>query len=412
MGRSLAAFLTVVAAFGTYFSVYAFRKPFTAATFELIPWYGINEKSMLVIAQTLGYMVSKFVGIRVIAEVRPEHRVRQLLIQLGLAQLTLVLFAVTPVDARFVWLFFNGLMLGMTFGLILGFLEGRQNTEALVAGLCASFILADGVMKTTGRELLDRGYSETWMPAMAGCVFMPLLLIAVWQLSRTPPPSEEDVTARSERSTMTAEERRAIVKKYGLGLALIVLAYLGITVLRSVRADFAPEIWKGLGTTVDPGLYSRSEMVVALGILICNGAIIAIKNNRIAFLTSLGTAILGVVLCLASVLLLRAEMIDAFTFMVLVGLGLYLPYIAVHTTIFERFIAMTRERGTIGYLMYLADAFGYLGYVAVLLTKNSLRSVGNMLDFFLLNCVVVGVTSLLLLIPAFWYFRRLKGTSH
>ena len=53
--------------------------------------------------------------------------------------------------------------------------------------------------------------------------------------------------------------------------------------------------------------------------------------------------------------------------MVLHGLGLYLPYVAVHTTIFERLIAMTRDRGNIGYLMYLADAFGYLGYVVVML---------------------------------------------
>jgi Family of unknown function (DUF5690) len=36
----------------------------------------------------------------------------------------------------------------MVFGLILGFLEGRRHTEALTAGLCASFILADGTSKS------------------------------------------------------------------------------------------------------------------------------------------------------------------------------------------------------------------------------------------------------------------------
>jgi hypothetical protein len=34
---------------------------------------------------------------------------------------------------------------------------------------------------------------------------------------------------------------------------------------------------------------------------------------------------------------------------------------------------MTRERGNIGYLMYLVDAFGYLGYVAVLLTRSAIQ---------------------------------------
>ena len=36
-----------------------------------------------------------------------------------------------------VWLFVNGLPLGMVFGLVIGFLEGRKVTEALSAGpLC------------------------------------------------------------------------------------------------------------------------------------------------------------------------------------------------------------------------------------------------------------------------------------
>ena len=37
----------------------------------------------------------------------------------------------------------------LVFGLVLGFLEGRRMTEAFVAGLCASFILADGITTTT-----------------------------------------------------------------------------------------------------------------------------------------------------------------------------------------------------------------------------------------------------------------------
>ena len=68
--------------------------------------------------------------------------------------------------------------------------------------------------------------------------------------------------------------------------------------------------------------------------------------------------------------------------MVLLGLGLYLPYVAVHTTMFERLIALTRDQGNIGYLMYLADAFGYLGYVGVMLFRLALKPDGNLLGFF------------------------------
>ena len=59
-----------LAAFGAYSAMYAFRKPFTAATFDVVPdWpYDVDYKTVLLIAQVLGYALSKLIGIRVIAE--------------------------------------------------------------------------------------------------------------------------------------------------------------------------------------------------------------------------------------------------------------------------------------------------------------------------------------------------------
>ena len=53
--------------------------------------------------------------------------------------------------------------------------------------------------------------------------------------------------------------------------------------------------------------------------------------------------------------------INAFPFMVLLGLSVCIPYVVFHTTIFERLTAAIRENGNPGYLMYLADSLGYLG---------------------------------------------------
>ena len=409
--RWAAPALTVVAAFGAYFCMYAVRKPFTVATYDDTPAVeGIKFKTLLVVVQVFGYMVSKFVGIRYIAEVRPHRRVRSLLIQIGLAESSLLLFAVTPAPFNAVWLFVNGLMLGMIFGLIMGFLEGRRNTEALLAALCTSFILADGVVKSVGAWLLTRGVPEFWMPFATGLLFVLPLLPCCAILHRTPPPDGRDVAARGERAPMGIDDRSRFRKQYGLGLGLIVLVYLLVTILRSIRADFAPEIWAGLGVDPDPSLFTYSETVVALGILLLNGSMIFIKNNRVAFFTALGLAALGLGVTAAVGAGQSAGWLSPFPFMVLLGLGLYLPYIAVHTTIFERFIAMTRERGTIGYLMYLADAFGYLGYVVVLLVKElSPNSPGDgMLPFFLTLCLVVGAAGGALMIPAAIYFRRLR----
>src|SRR5262245_23991028 len=80
----------VVAAFGTYFCMYAFRKPFTAAGFEGASVLGLSLKVVLVSSQVLGYTVSKFVGIKVVAEMPPHRRAAAILLLVAVAELALV----------------------------------------------------------------------------------------------------------------------------------------------------------------------------------------------------------------------------------------------------------------------------------------------------------------------------------
>lgn len=359
----------LIAAFGTYACMYAFRKPFTAATYLESPFYP-GFKTWLVLAQVLGYTLSKFVGIKVIAEMSPERRAGALLGLIGIAEAALLLFGLVPPPWSIVCLFLNGLPLGMVFGLVLGFLEGRKMTEAFVAGLCASFILADGFTKSAGAWLLQLGVNPQWMPFGAGLFFLPPLLLFLWMLQQIPAPSATDVAARSARAPMNRADRWAMFQRYAPGLVGITVAYLLITVLRSMRADFAPEIWAALGVKVDAGTFTRSEMFVALGVLAVNDLIVLVRGNRRAFFLALSLAVAGLGLIGLTLVAHAAGQISAFTFIVLLGVGLYVPYVAVHTTIFERLIAITRDRGNIGYLMYLADAFGYLGYVGVMVVRN------------------------------------------
>ncbi len=88
--RLLAA---AAAAFCTYFCMYAFRKPFTAGTFEGQSVFGFDFKAVLVIAQLLGYMLSKFIGIKVISEMRSERRAAAILGLIFTAEAALVGFA-------------------------------------------------------------------------------------------------------------------------------------------------------------------------------------------------------------------------------------------------------------------------------------------------------------------------------
>jgi hypothetical protein len=367
----------VLAAFGAYAAMYGFRKPFTAAAYG-----GADAKLWLVTAQVLGYMLSKAIGIKVIAEMRPEQRAMSLLGSVAVAEVALVLFALTPAPLNSAWLFVNGLALGLVFGFVLGFVEGRRQTELFVAGLCASFIVADGVAKSVGAMVLARGVSEHWMPSVAGLLFSPPLLLFVWMLTRIPSPSARDEAERSRRAPMNGTERVAMRRSLGAGLVAILLAYLLITVLRNLRADFAPEIWAGLGVGSQPATFTTSELWVALAVVGANGALVLVRDNRRAFLAGLGLSITGLCLALGSLVGHHLGVLPPFAFMVLLGVGMYVPYVAVHTTLFERLIALTRGRGNMGYLMYLADALGYLGYAGTMAARTAFPTRDTFLGFF------------------------------
>ena len=391
---------SIVAAFGTYFSMYGFRVPFKAGAYDyqyhLSATWMLDEKSVFVIAQVLGYTISKFIGIKVVSELAPERRAIAILALIGFSQLALIGFGAVSRPWNIFFIFLNGLPLGMVFGLVLGFLEGRQTTELLAAGLCASFILADGIMKSVGQSLI--GYcGEAWMPAFAGSVFVIPLLLFVWMLTQIPRPSHADESHRQTRTVMNRSDRWHYLRKYAWGLTPIITVYLLANILRSIRGDFAREIWTDLGVDASSlaQRFTQSEIWVGLLVLGINGSCVLFRQNGFAYLSSLSICAAGIVLLLVACLLQTQKVVDPFVFMVLVGLGLYMPYVAIHTTVLERFIALTRERGNLGYLMALVDSTGYFGYVVVLLVRKLVKFEGNILQFFIVACVTAGVISLI-----------------
>jgi len=69
-------------------------------------------------------------------------------------------------------------------------------------------------------------------------------------------------------------------------------------------------------------------------------------------------------------LMFQAHLISPPVWIMVTGLGLYLGYVPSIVSCFERWIASFKITGTVGFVMYLADAFGYLGSVGVLLYKE------------------------------------------
>jgi hypothetical protein len=384
--------------------MYGFRRPFTVASYAETTVWGVDFKTVVVSTQVIGYMLSKFIGIKFISELPRQKRAVSILVLIAVAESALLLFGAIPRPWNAACLFLNGLSLGMVFGLVLGFLEGRRLTEALTAGLCASFILSDGVTKSVGAWLLAQGVPEDWMPSVAGLLFLAPLCIGVAMLTKIPAPSAEDIAARAARYTLSRNERWSLLGRYAFGLSLLVGMYLLLTVLRSLRADFAPELWRGLGEPAAPGTFTYSELFVAFGVLVVNGCAVFFRDNRVAFFVSLSTCCLGFIVIVGALVGLQIRALSGFQFMVLVGLGLYLPYVAMHTTVFERLLGMTRDRGNLGFLMYVADAFGYLGYVAVMFSRNLWTADGDFLQFFVWLCWLATGLSLVCLLFSWRYF--------
>ena len=202
----------IFAAFSVYACMYAFRKPFTATSYEDYALFGMGFKTILVITQVLGYTLSKFVGIKVISEMTGERRALAIVALILFAEFALLLFALVPYPYNFIFLFLNGLPLGMVWGLVFSYLEGRRFTEALGAGLSISYVVSSGFVKSVGRGLMDAGVSEFWMPVATGAFFIVPLIIAVFLLDRIPPPSAQDQEIRTRRMPMDRKERRAFFR--------------------------------------------------------------------------------------------------------------------------------------------------------------------------------------------------------
>jgi MFS family permease len=366
------ALYAAIICFLTYATVYAFRKPFTVGTFADGPKiFGLAFKDALVISQVLGYMLSKFYGIKFIAELKKIGRGKLVLLLVGISWASLLLLAIVPAPWSVVFLFMNGFPLGIIWGVVFSFVEGRKATDFIGAALAVSFIFSSGFVKSVAKTLqINFTISDWWLPFATGAVFFIPLAILVYLMEKIPPPSETDISLRVTRLPMDNDERNTFIQTFKPGLILFIVIYVFLTVFRDIRDNFAADIWRELGFGNQPSVFTATEIPITLFVLVLIGSMILIKNNQKAFIITQYIIMLGFVLAGTSSFLFIQGMIGPFLWMTLVGLGLYIGYIPFNCILFDRMIATFRIAGNVGFLMYLADSFGYLGSVSVILIKT------------------------------------------
>lgn len=379
---ALVSVLTALAAFGTYTCMYAFRKAFAAATFPGLMFLQIDFKIWLVIAQIMGYTLSKFYGIRFISEVNHEKRGKYILFLIGVSWLALLGFALAAPPWSIIFLFFNGFPLGMIWGLVFGYLEGRRSTEFMASVLSVSMIFASGFVKTVGRSLIHIfQVNEFWMPFLTGLVFIIPLLIFVFFLELIPPPSSSDVKSRTARTPMDSSERKNFLMQFLPGIILTLIIYIPLTMIRDMRDNFEVEIWRDLGIHSNT-IYANIDSIISVIVLIVMSLLILIRNNLKAFAVIHLMIITGCILMGISTILYSYNLIGPVNWMISAGIGLYLSYLPYNAIFFERMIASFRYKSNVGFLMYTADALGYLGSISILLIKQFGKPTASWGSFF------------------------------
>ncbi|MFT3825447.1 MAG: DUF5690 family protein [Chitinophagaceae bacterium] len=403
----LLSLYAAICSFGVYFCMYAFRKPFTAAGYEGLAFVGISYKVWLVVAQVIGYMLSKFYGIRFISGMQPQKRAVTIVKLILFAWLALLLFAIVPAPFNIIFLFLNGFPLGMVWGLVFSFVEGRKTTEFMGAVLATSFIFSSGVVKTVGKLiLLDTSLGQWWMPFVTGALFVIPMLLFTWLLNHVPAPTEEDIKLRSPRNPMTAGERKEFLMQYLPGIVVIILTYVLLTILRDFRDNFANEVWKEQGYGDKAAIFTETEIPVSLIVLLCMSLLILVKNNIRAFMINHYMIIAGYALALISTVLFMYHVITPFLWMIFVGTGLYLSYVPFNALYFERMIASFRIKGNVGFMIYIADSFGYMGSVLVLFCKEFTGLKLSWTSFFINAVLTVSIAGIVGTLLAAIYFKR------
>jgi Flp pilus assembly protein protease CpaA len=136
------------------------------------------------------------------------------------------------------------------------------------------------------------------------------------------------------------------------------------------------------------------------------GSMVVIKNNLKAFFIAQWMMLTGFLLSGIVTWLYLQQQVNTFNWMTLVGLGLYMTYIPYNSILFDRLLASFKYAGNVGFLIYIADSFGYLASVSVVLTKTIFKIQLNWLNFYTNLVLVTSVAGIVFTLISILYFKK------
>ena len=205
---------------------------------------------------------------------------------------------------------------------------------------------------------------------------------------------------------MDGAARRSFLRRYGVGIFLLIATYVAATALRDFRDNFAAELWLALGHGDGAAIFTASEVPVAAFALVVLGLIIVVKDNVRALMVIHAVILAGLALLAGSTLAFQAGLVGPVLWMILSGAGLYMVYTPFNAMLFDRMIAVSGQIGTAGFLIYVADSSGYAGSCALLLWRNFGLVSLNWLQVYIASVYVTSVAGFVLVLGSALYFWR------
>ena len=261
---SLGLSVGIAYALNYFWRVSVFMLPTEILEAPVITVYGksLNVQVCFSMAMTLGFGFSKIFAVRVMtSKFFFAHRFGCLLILFiipmlltGVGIWSFVSNPLYQVISYFLSCFFQA----WVYGGLLTYLEGRNNTETLLAVQTAAYIFAGNLARGCASLMVTR-VSPELMPLLLGssaCVVgCGLLVIA----DKQPPPSSADIKTRSKRVDMTLTQQALFIKEYYVLIIFTILSFALTSGLRSFRDFFTQEIFAaalgGSQADVPPWLY-------------------------------------------------------------------------------------------------------------------------------------------------------------
>jgi len=162
-----------------------------------------------------------------------------------------------------------------------------------------------------------------------------------------------------------------------------------------------------MGWLNSASVFASSSCISGVIVLVIIGGLFVIKDEFRALKVSIFLIIAGFSLVALGSVLFHLTIIPGATWIIVCSIGIYLGYVPFNCFLFERMIAAFKAPGNVGFLIYIADSFGYFGAMLFLLFKELIPVKYTWSHWFSILFYISSLCGILLMTAAYHILKRI-----